>query len=96
MANEDISKDATVEELQQSAEASMFSVPSFGNAMYLSIREEDAEEIVTKDDPETENVNEETKRTVLYALYKESHQCLHLAVTEQKARFLRLQQKISR
>lgn len=50
MANEDISKDATVEELQQSAEASMFSVPSFGNAMYLSIREEDAEEIVTKDD----------------------------------------------
>ena len=50
MANEDISKDATVEELQQSAEASMFSVPSFGNAMYLSIREEDAEKIVSKKD----------------------------------------------
>lgn len=40
------------------------------------------EEIVTKDDPETENVNEETKRTVLYALYRESSKVYKVEIAE--------------
>lgn len=40
------------------------------------------EEIVTEDDPETEDVNEETKRTVLYALYKDSSKVFKVEIAE--------------